>query len=100
MRIPTGSQLYLLYASGSRDETVFEHPDSLNFGCPKTGHLGFGHGAHFCLGANVARTEAAIAIESFLERYEAIELVQPEETLPYRPHLLGAALRTLPLSLA
>ncbi|WP_280373467.1 cytochrome P450 [Nocardia wallacei] len=98
--IPAGSHLYLLYASGSRDETVFEHPDSLNFGCPKTGHLGFGHGAHFCLGANVARTEAAIAIESFLERYEAIELVQPEETLPYRPHLLGAALRTLPLSLA
>jgi hypothetical protein len=56
--LPTGAVLALLWLSANRDEREFEQPDRLLLHRPNIkAHLGFGHGAHFCIGAAVARME-------------------------------------------
>jgi len=57
-------------ASANRDPRVFTDPDTLNLRAVRQpGHLGFGHGPHFCLGAPLARVEAEVAIGALLRRF-------------------------------
>ena len=67
--IPTGSRVLLLTGSAGRDERVFADPDRFDVHRPVTRHLSFGHGAHFCIGAALARLEGTIAIEETLRRF-------------------------------
>jgi cytochrome P450 len=64
-------------ASANRDETVFESPDSfrLDRDDPR-GHLGFGGGPHVCPGSALARLEARIAVNVFLDRVAAVRTVE------------------------
>ncbi len=48
---------------------MFTEPDRLDITRSTTGHLGFGHGPHFCLGASIARAQAEIALGALLKRY-------------------------------
>lgn len=69
-------------ASANRDPRVFDKPDELDIHRTgeKGGHLGFGHGRHFCLGAALARTELAVALGEILHRFPGIALaVAPHE---------------------
>lgn len=68
-------RLMLAWASANRDERVFEAPDELRLDrrFPKN-HVGFGRGAHFCIGAHLARLEARIVVEAVLARTARIEL--------------------------
>lgn len=63
-QIPAGGRLLLMFGSGNHDESEFDAPERF---CPgnrsAVSHLGFGRGAHFCLGAGLARMELRIAIE-------------------------------------
>ncbi|MET0400963.1 MAG: cytochrome P450, partial [Cystobacter sp.] len=76
--IPAGSPVLLITASGLRDETHF--PDADRFNPERGGHanLIFGHGAHFCLGAPLARMEARVALDIILGSCSRLELVEPE----------------------
>ncbi|CAA0079195.1 Putative cytochrome P450 123 [Mycolicibacterium vanbaalenii] len=67
--IPAGSKVALLTGSAGRDERQYERPDT--FDVTRTGirHISFGHGAHFCLGAALARLEARVALEETLKRF-------------------------------
>ena len=67
--IPDGKKVALLLGSGNRDPREFDRPDEfdINRGNPRI--LAFGHGAHVCLGAAVARLEARVALEEFLDRF-------------------------------
>lgn len=56
-RIRAGETVGLWYPSANRDEEVFAHPDRLDITRDPNPHVGFGHGVHFCLGANLARFE-------------------------------------------
>ncbi len=56
-KIRTGDTVGIWYPSANRDETVFERPNDLDISRDPNPHLGFGHGVHFCLGANLARFE-------------------------------------------
>ncbi len=67
--IPEGAQVALLLGSGNRDPREFERPDDFDIHRPNPRILAFGHGAHVCLGAAVARLEAKVALEEFLARY-------------------------------
>jgi cytochrome P450 len=67
--IPAGSKVALLLGCGNRDEREFANPDVFDVERPNTRILAFGHGAHVCLGAAVARLEARVAIGAFLERF-------------------------------
>jgi cytochrome P450 len=67
--VPAGSALLIMLASANRDERHFDDPDSFDIHRKPGGHLTFGRGAHFCVGAPLARLEGRIALEEVLKRW-------------------------------
>jgi cytochrome P450 len=67
--VPAGSALLLMLASANRDERHFDEPDRFDIHRKAAGHLTFGRGAHFCLGAPLARLEGRIALDEVLNRF-------------------------------
>jgi cytochrome P450 len=63
-KIREGEKVVLYYISGNMDESVFEAPSQLNLARKPNPHLAFGVGPHFCLGAHLARLEAACLLEA------------------------------------
>lgn len=72
--VPAGSVMLLLNASANRDERRFEDADRFNVHRKMTGHIAFGYGVHFCLGAALARLEGRIALEEVLKRFPEWEV--------------------------
>lgn len=73
--VPAGSQLMLLVGAAHRDPAAFPEPDRLDLGrpgAPRT--LAFGGGAHHCLGAGLARAEAAAAVGALVRRFPRLRL--------------------------
>jgi cytochrome P450 len=84
--IPQGSHLWMLYASGNRDERQFPDPDEFRLERPNVKqHLAFGHGAHYCVGATLARTEARIALNALLDRFDSLELAAEHGPVEFEP---------------
>lgn len=75
--LTAGSRLLLLWGAANRDPSHFADPDDfrLDRGVTGRGHIAFGKGAHFCVGAALARLEARIVIESLLRRTARFESV-------------------------
>jgi cytochrome P450 len=69
-----GDWLMLCYASGNRDEAVFEAPDSFRVDRKPNRHLAFGYGAHLCLGQHLAKMEMRILWEELLPRLSDLAL--------------------------
>jgi cytochrome P450 len=67
--VPKGSIMLLLNGSANRDERRFEDPDRFDIHRKAEGHLSFGYGLHFCLGAALARLEGRIALDEMLKRW-------------------------------
>ena len=63
-----GDKIALAFGSGNRDHRKFPDPDRFDIGRRPLGHLGFGSGKHFCLGAQMARLVTEVAMRRFLER--------------------------------
>ena len=72
--IPAGAKVALLLGSGNRDPREFERPDDFDIFRPNPRILAFGHGAHVCLGAAVARLEGKVALQEFLDRFPSYEI--------------------------
>ncbi len=66
--------LMLCYASGNRDESVFDHPFVFDMTRTPNRQLAFGYGAHVCIGQHLARMEMRILWEELLPRLETVEL--------------------------
>jgi cytochrome P450 len=66
--------LMLCYASGNRDEAVFEAPDAFRVDRKPNRHVSFGYGAHLCLGQHLAKMEMRILWEELIPRLESLEL--------------------------
>jgi cytochrome P450 len=66
--------IMLCYASGNRDEEVFEAPDEFRVDRKPNKHLAFGYGAHLCLGQHLAKMEMRILWEEMLPRLKSVEL--------------------------
>ncbi|BBX21063.1 putative cytochrome P450 [Mycolicibacter terrae] len=82
--IPAGDVVLLLPGSGNRDERVFEDPDDFRIGREIGSKLlSFGSGAHFCLGAHLARMEARVALDELFNR---ISDYQVDEANAVRVH--------------
>ncbi len=75
--IPRGAKTVLFYASANRDPAKFADPDRFNIHRDTTGHLAFGHGLHFCLGAHLARLETITAVDYLLDEVDGLELAGP-----------------------
>ena len=80
--IPCGARVVFSIAGANRDGAVFEAPDEFRVDWANTkDHLSFGAGPHFCPGAPLARLEARVAVEEFLDRVEHAEI---DPTYEYR----------------
>jgi cytochrome P450 len=84
--IPGGELVRLCLPVANRDPAKFEDPDRWDLDRRPTNHIAFGLGAHFCLGAYLARAEMAVALEVLLRRLPSVRLVE-------EPHMVGLVLR-------
>lgn len=82
VRVRAGEPVTVVVASANRDPRVFTDPDRLDVRRdPAPAHLGFAHGAHFCLGASVARVETAEALTALFNRFPDLALAAPVDDL-------------------
>lgn len=95
--IPQGSFVVVALGSANRDEAEFPHGDRLDVTRAPRGHLAFGNGLHFCLGAPLARLESRIAFETLLRRLPDLELAVAPEELAYQPSTIMRGLKALPI---
>lgn len=94
--IRKGHQVYILLGAANRDPAHFSNPDQLDITRTPNQHLAFGAGAHFCLGASLARLEAQIAIQALFQRIPNIQL--EADRLEWRKLVGFRALKALPVS--
>ena len=99
VRISRGDPVLVALSGANRDPARFGDPDRLDLGRDSAGHLAFGHGIHYCLGAPLARLEAEIAVSALLARFGSISLAVPAESLRWRPSTLIHGLESLPVRL-
>ncbi|TWB92028.1 hypothetical protein FBZ93_11296 [Bradyrhizobium macuxiense] len=97
-RIPKGESVLCLLGSANHDEAVYpDHPEKLDIQRPNVKPLSFGGGIHFCLGAQLARIEAEIAISTLLRRIPDLRLDDAENP-EWRPTFVLRGLKRLPAS--
>jgi cytochrome P450 len=85
IEVPDGGLVLLLLAAAGRDPDVFPDPDRFDITRRASGHLAFAAGAHFCLGAGLARLESAVALDAFAQRVRAPRLLEP--TVEYKANI-------------
>lgn len=91
-----GEFLMVMFASANRDERQFSAPDRFDIHRDTSGHLAFGHGIHFCLGASLARLEARIAFECLLAR--GTNFLLDGEEIPMIQSMLLRGPKSLPIA--
>jgi hypothetical protein len=97
-KIPKGDSVLCLLGSANRDPAVYpDRPDRLDITRPNVRPLSFGGGIHFCLGAQLARIEAEIAIATLLRRLPELKLDDAENP-EWRPTFVLRGLKRLPAS--
>ena len=75
--VPAGSRLLLMWGAANRDPQHFDAPDEFRLGRREAkGHIAFGKGVHFCVGAALARLEAKIVLRMLLEHTDWIDAVE------------------------
>ncbi|MFE7602995.1 cytochrome P450 [Streptomyces sp. NPDC057494] len=97
--IPRGTPVLAGYSAAGRDTTA-HGPDADRFDITRTTaakHLSLGHGPHYCLGAPLARMEAAIALEALFTRFPDLDLAVPEAELTAHAGFVGNSVRSLPV---
>jgi len=93
--IRAGDWLMLCYASGNRDEEVFENPDAFDIDRTPNRQLAFGSGAHVCLGQHLARMEMRILFEELLPRVRSVQLAGEAR---YVESFFVSGLKSLPVA--
>jgi cytochrome P450 len=97
-RIPRGESVLCLLGSANHDPAVYpDHPERLDIVRPNVKPLSFGGGIHFCLGAQLARIEAEVAINTLLRRIPDLRLDDAENP-EWRPSFVLRGLKSLPAS--
>lgn len=97
--IPEGSFLMVRFAAGNRDESVFTGGGEMKVERDNADdHLAFGQGPHFCLGAQLARTELQVALTALLKRTGTWDLVEGKNPLTHNPNVLLRGLTDLHIS--
>ena len=95
VKITSGSTLWVMFGSANRDEAQFPDPDRFDPDRPNLReHLAFGIGAHFCIGAPLARAELNVSLEELTKRYARVSLPDDLE-LAYEPSFILRGLEEL-----
>ena len=96
--IPRGVPVFAVIASANRDEQQFSTATALDITREPNKHLSFGLGAHYCLGAPLARLEGQVAINTLLQRLPGMRLAVAPESLRWRGGLILRGLKSLPVT--
>ena len=75
--IPEGERVGVFYGAANRDPEEWEEPNEFQMERDLHAHVGFGHGTHYCLGSPLARAEARITLNAWLDRFAAIAPAAP-----------------------
>jgi cytochrome P450 len=93
-KIKEGERLMQCFPSGNRDEEAIPNPEVFDIDRSPNRHLGFGHGAHICIGQRIARSELAILWEELLPKLKSVELAGEPKYL--QTNFVGG-LKSLPI---
>lgn len=98
--IPAGEWVFSAITAANTDPAQFPDPGRLDLGRDTSGHVAFGYGLHYCLGAPLARVETEVALRALLDRFPGVSLAVPQEELRWRRVSLMNGLESLPVRLA
>jgi cytochrome P450 len=97
--VAAGDHVWVLFAAGNRDDRQFPDPDAFDPARENVrDHLAFGHGEHFCIGAQLARSEARIAVERLIERLDDLHLAPGANDFEYEDTFVLRGLKSLHVS--
>jgi cytochrome P450 len=96
--IPAGTGVLSPLIAAGHDRDVFPRPEEFVLDRPGPPSLIFGAGAHYCLGAHLARVELQEAIAALVERFPTLRLTMPPEELPWSSGLWAISLRGPPVT--
>lgn len=96
--IKRGERVIVALAAANRDPRYFDDPEVLDIAREANRHAAFGHGAHFCIGAPLARMEGQIAIETLLRRMPRLSMAEPVMALKFKPGLLLRGYVSVPMT--
>ncbi|MDW5329532.1 cytochrome P450 [Plantactinospora sp. KLBMP9567] len=97
VRIAAGDLVLISIAAAGRDPSRFTDPDTLDFGRGAP-HLAFGHGPHYCPGAELARLELTVTLEQTVRRLPRLALATPAGDVPWRSSYLIRVPSVLPVT--
>ncbi|BCK70135.1 cytochrome P450 [Streptomyces libani subsp. rufus] len=96
--IKAGDTVTVSVSAANRDPLKFPDPDTLDLQRKATGHLAFGHGAHQCLGQQLARVEMRVAFPALFRRFPTLRLAVPPEDVPLRDAMSIHGVYQLPVT--
>ena len=96
--VKAGEAVVPSISSANRDGAVFADPDAVDLHRPANPHVGFGHGVHHCLGAQLARMELQVALDGIIRRLPGLRLAVAEEDLAWKTGSLARGLEALPVA--
>lgn len=97
--IPAGAIVIACVAAANRDPAQFKDPDNFDIARDPNDHVAFGEGIHFCIGAPLARMEAAIAFGAMLERFPRLRLKDPAFKPVHKGSYFLRGLESLPMAI-
>jgi cytochrome P450 family 142 subfamily A polypeptide 1 len=80
--VKAGDKVCLLYPSANRDESVFKDPYTFDIRRSPNPQVAFGFGAHFCLGAPLARQELRLLLQKLVPRITNLRVIEPADIEP------------------
>lgn len=96
--IPAGDGIIGLNAAANWDPAAFDRPEVLDLDRPRRRHLAFGHGAHQCLGQNLARMHLEVMVSTLFDRLPGLKLAVALEQLEFKDDSTVYGLRALPVT--
>ncbi len=91
-QIRAGDRLFLVYPSANRDEAVFDDPFTFDVTRDPNPHIAFGHGTHFCIGANFARRELEVLFGRLTQQWTDLSVTSE---IDVEPNIFAPAVRSL-----
>jgi cytochrome P450 len=92
VQVPAGSTMAVNLGSANHDETRWDHPERFDIFRDRKPHIGFGHGAHVCIGMHLARLESTMIFNTLFDRLPGL---RPDPDAP-EPYVAGMYFRSPP----
>jgi len=97
--VSKGAVVFLVSGAANRDPEQFSEPGRFDILRQPRDHVAFGHGIHHCLGAPLARLEAAVAIGEMLRRFPNLRLQDPDAPRPCKGTFIMRGLESLAMTI-